>query len=351
MLPLVLLSLAACALGPWLSCARAEGLEVIQYNVQFVAPWDFSRASPKHYPNTEERARAIGRALACFDIVALNETINDRRRRQILAAMESAAPACGKPSRFGGGHSFQLLAGPSLPPAARGWPSLAGLAAFATSDVPMAVTDDEVAIVTRLPVIASGSRVFGAARGTDALTAKGVLHARLGRGGRSAVEDAIEVFVTHLQANHAEIRRRQIVELATFIEARADPRLPALLFGDFNVDGSPAARADPEGEYQGLMRRLAPLGFRDLGLALGGTDSWERRRIDYIFLRGPGIRVREAGVETFGSLPYDALSDHAAVTAALHWPRPAGTLPNRGDDAGPEPRPGAGDRPTKPEAR
>ncbi len=318
-LRLALLGLVACALAP----ARADDLDVIQYNVQFVAPWDFSRASPKHYPNTEERAREIGRALACYDIVALNETINDRRRRQILAAMEASAPACGKPSRFAGGHSFQLLAGPGLPPAARGWPSLAALAAFATSDTPMAVTDDEVALVTRLPIVASGSHIYGRARGTDALTTKGVLHARLRRGGAKGPDDAVEVFVTHLQANHAEIRQSQIAELASFIEDRAEPGLPALLLGDFNVDGSAEAREDPEGEYQFLMRRLAPLGFVDLGLDLGGTDSWERRRIDYIFLRGSALEVRDAEVETFGELPYDALSDHAAVTAVLRWRPPA----------------------------
>lgn len=321
-LRLALLGVAACTLALSPSSARSDDLDVIQYNVQFVAPWDFSRASPKHYPNTEERAREIGRTLACYDIVALNETINDRRRRQILAAIEAAAPACGKPSRFGGGHSFQLLAGPSLPPAAQGWPSLAALAAFATSDTPMAVTDDEVAIVTRLPIVASGSHVYGTARGTDALTAKGVLHARLRRGGAPAPDDPIDVFVTHLQANHAEIRRSQIAELVAFIEDRAEPGLPALLFGDFNVDGSAAARDDPEGEYQGLMRRLAPLGFRDLGLDLGGTDSWERRRIDYIFLRGARVEARDARVETFGELPFDALSDHAAFAAALRWVSP-----------------------------
>ncbi len=319
-LGLVLLAFAAWTFA--LSPGRAEDLDVIQYNVQFVAPWDFSRASLNHHPNTEERARAIGRALACYDIVALNETINDRRRQQILAAMEAAATACGKPSRFTGGHSFQLLAGPSLPPAALGWPSLDALAAFARADVPMAVTDEEVAIVTRLPVVASGSLVYGSARGTDALTAKGVLHARLRRGGAADPGDAIDVFVTHLQANHADIRRSQIAELAGFIESRADPGLPALLLGDFNVDGSAAARDDPQGEYQNMMRRLAPLGFRDLGLDLGGTDSWERRRIDYIFLRGETVQARGARVETFGELPFDALSDHAAVAAALRWTRP-----------------------------
>ena len=60
--------------------AWAQTLRVAQYNVQFVTPWRFGRVSAKHWPNTEARARAIGETLACFDIVALNETINDARR-------------------------------------------------------------------------------------------------------------------------------------------------------------------------------------------------------------------------------------------------------------------------------
>ena len=305
--------------------AQAEELDVVQYNVQFVAPWDFSRASLGHRPNTEERARAIGRALACFDIVALNETINDSRRREILEAMELAAPGCGKAPRFEGGRHFEIFAGPKLPPGENRLGSLAALADFAASEVPLAAVDDELALISRLPIVARSTHVYGIGRGTDALAAKGVLHARLLRDGPAG--GVLEVFATHLQANHPDVRRAQIAELAGFIRAKADPELPALLLGDFNVDGGFAARWKADGEYRNLMRELADLGFLDPGLTLGGTDSWRRRRIDHIFLRPRGLQPLELRVEGMRGPDGVALSDHAAVVARLRWPGPETPTP------------------------
>ena len=323
-------SLAATALLTLLAApGQALELDVIQYNVQFVSPWNFGRVSWDHKPNTEERARAIGRALACYDIVALNETINDDRRRQILEAMRAQAGACDRPARPGWDPGFSVLTGPKLPEEQAGLPGLGALADFVTADVPMALTDDEIALVTRLPILDSAALRFDAARGTDALTAKGVLHARLGRGVRAAEDDALDVFVTHLQANHADIRDLQVEQLADFIEERSDPALPALILGDLNIDGSPEARADPEAEYHAMMRRLAPLGFVDIGLDLDGTDSWQRRRIDYVLLRPQRLEAKEARVETFGVLPFEALSDHAAVAARLHWPSAGSSGPRK----------------------
>lgn len=333
-----LTGLAATALLSLLAApAQALELDVIQYNVQFVSPWNFGRVSWDHKPNTEERARAIGRALACYDIVALNETINDDRRRQILEAMKAQAGACDRPARPGwdlGGDlgwdpAFSILTGPKLPEEEAGLPGFGALADFVTADVPMALTDDEVALVTRLPILDSAALRFDAARGTDALTAKGVLHARLARGARAAENDALDVFVTHLQANHADIRDLQVDQLADFIEERSDPALPALILGDLNIDGSPAARGDPKAEYHAMMRRLAPLGFVDIGLDLDGTDSWQRRRIDYVLLRPQRLEAREARVETFGVLPFEALSDHAAVAARLHWRSAGSSAPRK----------------------
>lgn len=311
-----LVALLGLSLVP--AAAGAEELDVIQYNVQFVAPWDFSRADPDHRPNTEARAHAIGRALACFDIVGLNETINDSRRREILEGMETAAPGCGKPPRFAGGRHFEIFAGPKLPAGESRLGSLSAIAEFASSDVPLLVVDDELALVSRLPIVARSAHVYGRGRGTDALAAKGVLHARVIREGPGG--GMLDVFVTHLQANHPDIRRTQIVELARFIAAHTDPDLPALLLGDFNVDGALAARWDVGAEYHRLMRALTPLGFRDPGLLLGGTDGYRRRRIDHIFVRPRGLRPIGVRVEGFRGPDRVALSDHAAVVARLHWP-------------------------------
>ncbi|MDH3772216.1 MAG: endonuclease/exonuclease/phosphatase family protein, partial [Nitrospirota bacterium] len=161
--------------------------------------------------------------------------------------------------------------------------------------------------------------VYSVASGTDALAAKGVLHVRLWRGGDAPLGHAIDVFVTHLQANHRDIRATQIEELAQFIHTRSDPTRAALLLGDFNVDGAAIARRDPGAEYHSLIRRLGALGFRDLGQTLGGTNTGERRRIDYIFLRSNQLRPIDIRAELFTTLRRRALSDHAAVTADFRW--------------------------------
>lgn len=294
--------------------ARAQTLRVAQYNVQFVTPWRLGTISAKHWPNTEARARAIGETLACFDIVALNETINDTRRGEIFAAMEQAGAACDRSSQLASGRHFEVLAGPA--PQA---PSFEGIAEWLTGDAALAWLGDEVAIATRLPVVDRAQIAYSTARGSDALAAKGALHARLWRGGDAPPGDRLDVFVTHLQANHPDIRRTQIAELAAFIRERSDPALPAILLGDLNIDGSAAARRDPDAEYHAMMHELAALGFRDPGNGLGGTDSWQRRRIDYMLLRSPRLAVIDLRTEQFNDLLVRALSDHAALTAELRW--------------------------------
>ena len=295
----------------------AETLRVAQYNVQFVTPWRHGRVSANHWPNTAARARAIGAELACFDLVGLNETINDARRMEIFAEMERAGAECGRPSRLANGRYFAHLAGPAPEP-----PSLARLGEYLAGDRVLAWFGDELALASRLPIVASASTTFSAARGSDALAAKGVLYARLWRGGDAPLSDMLDLFVTHLQANHAEIRKSQIAELVAFIGKRSDPALPAILLGDLNIDGSAPARSDPQAEYHDLIRELAALGFRDPGQALGGTDSWRRRRIDYMLLRSDALTVTDLETRQFDDLEVRALSDHAALTATLVW-RPA----------------------------
>jgi endonuclease/exonuclease/phosphatase family metal-dependent hydrolase len=291
-----------------------ETLRIAQYNVQFVTPWRFGRISAGHWPNTKARARAIGSELACFDIVALNETINDRRRAEIFAEMERAAAACGRPARLASGAYFDLLAGPKPND-----PSFAQLGDYLAGDAALAWLGNEVATASRLPVVASEEITYGNARGSDALAAKGVLHARLWRGGDAPPGAMLDLFITHLQANHADIREVQIGELVAFIRERSAPALPAILLGDLNIDGSAAARADPRAEYHRMMRALSAVGFRDPGQALGGTDSWQRRRIDHILVRSGQLTVARLQTRQFGDLQVRALSDHAALTAQLIW--------------------------------
>ncbi len=329
-------------------------LDVASYNVQFVTPdlpllRAFLREFPGHKPNVAARAQAIGEALACFDVVALQETINDQRRREIFAAMEAAGRDCGKPSRLPSGRMFTFLSGPGLPettlPGVQIDPDTRNLRI-----VP--VLDDELALATRLPVVEVGELVYGAAADEDRLAAKGVLHARLARRSGQRLYDVVDVFVTHLQAGNDEaaIRRRQIEELARFIRQHSQgTTLPLLIMGDFNLDGGEASRRDPSSEYAFLQRSLqqavAPRKLADLWLAANPAASDQAgstkpgavieelprippRRIDYVFLATLNGDVRPLAARrdflprevVIDGAPVGYLSDHAAVLARLAWP-------------------------------
>jgi endonuclease/exonuclease/phosphatase family metal-dependent hydrolase len=212
----------------------ALDLKIASYNVQFVMPdlpvlGHLIRDIPWQKPNVELRARAIGTALACLDVIALQETINDRRRAELLDQLEADGHACGKPSRLPSGRMFETIAGPNLPDGSSLLPLL----------------DDELTLASRLPVESVDMLAFHEAAGADELAAKGVLHARLVPG--PAPDDRLDVFTTHLQADADEggVRRRQIEELAAFVRSRARAGGPVLVMGDFNLSGGDVDRADP----------------------------------------------------------------------------------------------------------
>jgi endonuclease/exonuclease/phosphatase family metal-dependent hydrolase len=307
-------------------------LRVASYNVQFVTPdlplvVHLLREWPGHKPNVTARAEAIATRLACFDIVALQETINDRRRRELFKGLESAGRGCGKPSRLPSGRMFAVVDGPDVADES-GWLPLVG---------------DELALASRLPVVATDGHVYDHAAEEDRLAAKGVLHARLARG----AEDLIDVFVTHLQAGqeHGAVRRRQIEELTSFIRRKVNGAAhPVVVLGDFNVRGSQVDRQDPGSDYRFLIQELnaavAPRRLVDSWLATNaedpetasgtkprvfpdGTLRPHEERIDYIFLAGPGATPRTMRLDFFASdlmvdgAPVGHLSDHAAVLAEI----------------------------------
>ena len=182
-------------------------LQVASYNVQFVTPdlpllGHVLREWPGHKPNVAERAAAIAERLACFDIIAFQETFNDQRRREILDRLETAGRACGKPSGLSSGRMFASAEGPEIEEGA--WLPLVG---------------NELTLASRLPIVRTGAHIYRHAAEVDVLAAKGVLHVRLARG-----DDTLDVFVTHLQAGaeHGAVRRAQIEELTSFIRREAD---------------------------------------------------------------------------------------------------------------------------------
>jgi endonuclease/exonuclease/phosphatase family metal-dependent hydrolase len=319
---------------PALAGAPELRLDVASYNVQFVMPevpilGHLVRDLPGQKPNVELRARAIGTALACFDVIALQETINDRRRAELLDQLEADGRACGKPSRLPSGRMFQTIAGPGLSDGSAWLPLL----------------DDELTLASRLPVESIDTLAFHEAAGADALAAKGVLHARLVLGPSPA--DRLDVFTTHLQADddRAGVRRRQIEELAAFVRSRAGAGGPVLVLGDFNLWGGAVDRADPGSEYNFLLGALndavAPRRFVDLWLAThprdpetasgtkprvlaDGTVRPREKRIDFLLLAGAD-RMRPLAVRrdflwrdlTIDGASVGNLSSHAALLARI----------------------------------
>jgi endonuclease/exonuclease/phosphatase family metal-dependent hydrolase len=313
----------------------ATPLRIASYNVQFVTPdlpllGRLLREWPGHKPNVTARAEAIATRLACFDIVALQETINDRRRREMFERLESAGRACGKLSRLPSGRMFEFVDGPDLPEDST-WLPLVG---------------NELALASRLPVVATGGHIYGHAADEDRLAAKGVLHARLAR----AAADPIDVFVTHLQAGaeHGAVRRGQLEELAAFIRRKVNGAAPVLVLGDFNVRGSLVDRQDPGSDYRFLVQKLnagvAPRRVVDMWLATNtddpetasgtkprvladGTLRPHEERVDYVFVAGSGAVPEWTRLDFFASdlvvdgAPVGNLSDHAAVLAEIAWRR------------------------------
>src|SRR5262245_26874116 len=88
-----------------------ETLKVLTYNVQFrPAIADVFRPA---WPNTSERAQAIGHAVAQYDIVALQEVFRPDRLDEIVHAAELADTESGAASRLPSGHLFDVAIGPA----------------------------------------------------------------------------------------------------------------------------------------------------------------------------------------------------------------------------------------------
>jgi endonuclease/exonuclease/phosphatase family metal-dependent hydrolase len=306
------------ASSPPASAAHLSGVvDVLQYNVQFLNPIG-GDLFPGHWPNTTTRAQEIGRRISCFDIVALNETVNEDRRREILDSAESSGRNCEKPARHPDGRQFALVDGPDLAPGVIKLPTPDEISdLFGSNATP--IIDDEVAILTRLPVIATHMQVYKVGSGIDSFAAKGIVHARLWSGGDQPAGTAIDVFATHLDQD-AKAHDSQVAQLGDFVRAHSAPDRPTLIMGDFNIDGNPAAQQDPNSEYSRTMATLRSKvnpNLRDTGTALGGTNEARDQRIDFILTANNSLTGGDTFVEDFphpsAAAPHTTLSDHAGV--------------------------------------
>jgi endonuclease/exonuclease/phosphatase family metal-dependent hydrolase len=312
-------------------------LDLLQYNVQFLNPGLPDALFSGHWPNTTARAQEIGRRISCFDIVGLNETVNEDRRREILDAAEANSGACEKPALHPDGRHVAMVDGPDLAPGVIKLPTPDEITSVGSGNQ-TPIIDDEVTIMTRLPIIATHMQRYQNGSGIDAFAAKGIVHARLWYPGQRA-KVAIDVFATHLDQD-AGVHDSQVAQLGDFVRAHSAPDRPTIIMGDFNIKGDTTDDPANDTEYSRMMatlRQKVNPNLRDTGFGLGGTNEARDQRIDFVLSANTPMYGGEARVEDFphptAAAPHTTLSDHAGVSwSDASWtPADPGTVPGAGE--------------------
>jgi len=188
-----------------------ETLNVLAYNV-------YMRPTSLFRNGQEIRARLLAENLHGYDVLVFSEAFDDDARRILLQGLQSEYPH--RTRILGADHGFEQ--------------------------------DGGVIIVSRWPIEAQDQRPFGnLCSGTDCSADKGVLYARIAKGGRR-----YHVFGTHTQADpdarSAAIRRPQFQLIREFIDSKRIPATEAVIIaGDLNVDKRRA-----RDEFRGMLRTL-----------------------------------------------------------------------------------------------
>ena len=206
-------------------------------------------------------------------------------------------------------------------------------------EVPFHLVSSGLAILSRYPIIQAQTEPFGARRcaGLDCLSNKGMIHARIAMPG---VPEPIDLFDTHLNSQgasgvgaerHGEAHRIQVGQLADFIVQTADPKIPAVLGGDFNMKHS-AVRFEWFQDVQpfALVHQYC-VEYRqtcDVRMSWDGDEPWMDTQDLQLFAPGRRVEMWPQRVEALfdGTPTSPKLSDHDAfrVIYRLRWERPEG---------------------------
>ncbi len=284
-------------------------LKVITYNVQFL-PGPGAIANKRKNPLY--RAQQVGKLLADFDLIGFNEVFEQKPRELLLEQLKQAW----------GDHYQEVVIPKPNDDRFMGGLTIAGRSQF---------------LETHHVLFSQGSSVKKYGLKADGFAAKGVLHARVWRGGEFPKTEFVDVFITHLESKDDAIREIQYRELSDFVRQHSEPSHPTIVMGDMNTRGNPSYQKQSDSAYSRMLsiyndaRPERP--FVDLWPSLhadklGGTNEQESsdigNRIDYIFLSNPprgNSRLEAKSVRVNGYLDekVGALSDHSAVEGELEW--------------------------------
>jgi endonuclease/exonuclease/phosphatase family metal-dependent hydrolase len=254
----------------------AGSLDILTWNV-------FLRPPLVVRDRQAERAEKMPSHLMGAEVIVLNEAFDDASRRKVVAGLSSTHPYVSE-----------------VPGRDRGLKQ-----------------DGGIMVLSRWPIEAKDTLVYADCSGNDCWADKGVSYAAVRKAGR-----LYHVFATHLQAQDASVRQKQLRALADFVTAKAIPRDEAVFFaGDFNVDRGSA-------EYFQMLKMLtascpAPRGHPYTSDPQNDLvpDTRPPSFIDYVLYSNQHRQPRESSLEPrifrdTGALSRD-LSDHYAVLGRL----------------------------------
>lgn len=174
---------------------KATNLSVLAYNIYMLTP-------PIAITDQAERATELGNVVHGYDALLLSEAFyNTVRTDNLIPGLSVEYPYY-----------------------------------TAVVDKSGATEDGGVMIFSKYPIEYEAQMNYSDCDGTDCLSAKGVMYARLNKNGKK-----YHLFATHTQAWNAvvdvNVRVNQFLELRNFIAAQhIDSREPVIIGGDLNVD-------------------------------------------------------------------------------------------------------------------
>ncbi len=184
------------------SKSRGNSVSILVYNTQLITPFGYKGRG---------RDKQVNRLIQILkkssqDIICLNEVFDDDERDKISAHLRST-------------HPYRVDA-----------PDLSGVLSGGLLE------DGGLLLLSKHRIVEQDELVYRVSAGNDYLANKGIIHARVALNGIQSPPNLVDIYVTHLQADHDPEIFSQAKIAASYIASKSLGKVPALLVGDLNLD-------------------------------------------------------------------------------------------------------------------
>ncbi|SRR5579885_481791 len=226
--------------------ASNQSLSLLTYNTQLM-PFYAGAVDDLNQPGI--RAADIPAKIAQYDVVIMEELFDRDLRNSMIQSMSKNYPYH---TNVVGQDGSKILTGGTM-------------------------------IFSKWPIQSENQIVYQAGSGLDALASKGAVYARIDKNNK-----IYHVIGTHLQAGdpaeNANVRAKQLQELALFIDTLSIPAAePLLLGGDFNINQFDKELENLQGILNVSLIENTGYTYSDDGMVNTMSVSKNRGRIDYLF--------------------------------------------------------------------